>query len=109
MKNGKYPPYKYSEYPTKFIQQSKIENVMLMDLLMYHPDDILVKVDRSGMAVSLESRIPMLDKDIVEFSFTLPHAYKANKYTRKKYLKMFCIDMFRNLWLTDLKRDLQYQ
>ena len=47
-------------------------DVMLMDMKMYHPDDILVKVDRSGMAVSLESRIPLLDPDVVEFAWSLP-------------------------------------
>ena len=85
--NGKMPLYKHSEYSYNFLRGEDIENVMLMDMMVYHPDDILVKVDRSAMAVSLESRVPLLDKEIVEFSFSLPHEYKADKQTAKKVLR----------------------
>lgn len=62
-------------------------NLMLMDLLMYHPDDILVKVDRTAMAVSLESRVPMLDKDVVEFAWRLPLSMKWEGGNGKLVLK----------------------
>ena len=60
---------------------------MLMDMLMYHPDDILVKVDRTAMAVSLETRVPMLDKDVVEFAWTLPIDYLREGKIGKKVLR----------------------
>ena len=63
------------------------ENLMLMDQMQYLPDDILVKVDRAGMFYSLENRIPLLDRDIVEFSWTLPLSYKFDGTTSKKILK----------------------
>lgn len=62
-------------------------NLMLMDLRMYHPDDILNKVDRSAMAVSLETRVPMLDKDVVEFAWTLPLSYCVQNGVAKKVLR----------------------
>ena len=79
-------PFKYAEYEEGYLKETR-HNIMLMDLLMYHPDDILVKVDRAGMAVSLESRIPMLDKDVVEFAWTLPLEYKYKDGISKKVLR----------------------
>ncbi|MDE7287412.1 MAG: asparagine synthase (glutamine-hydrolyzing), partial [Lachnospiraceae bacterium] len=78
--------YKYSEYDPKYLKETN-HNIMLMDMLMYHPDDILVKVDRAAMAVSLETRVPMLDKDVVEFAWTLPIDYEREGKTGKKVLR----------------------
>lgn len=73
-------------YPSELLSEPR-HNLMLMDLLMYHPDDILNKVDRSAMAVSLETRVPMLDKDVVEFAWTLPLSYCNKDGVTKKILR----------------------
>jgi asparagine synthase (glutamine-hydrolysing) len=69
------------------VEMSDIERMMFMDLVCYLPEDILTKLDRASMAVSLESRVPLLDYRVVEFAWRLPMDFKIHRGRGKQILR----------------------
>jgi len=63
------------------------ERMMLFDFEHYLPEDLLVKEDRCTMAFGLEARVPFLDREIVEYMFSLPFHYKVSRTSTKNLFK----------------------
>ncbi len=66
---------------------SDSEWMMAYDLLTYLPDNILVKVDRAAMSISLETRTPFLDQDVMQLAWSLPENVKCRQDEQKWVLK----------------------
>jgi asparagine synthase (glutamine-hydrolysing) len=69
------------------VNRDFVEQMMCIDMLTYLPDDILCKVDRAAMSVSLETRVPYLDHRVVEFAWTVPLEYRLDGRTGKRLLR----------------------
>jgi asparagine synthase (glutamine-hydrolysing) len=78
-------------FTAHFRNPHTMNDVLLTDMKLVLPGDMLYKVDSMSMMHSLEVRVPLLDYRIVNFAFSLPDSYKIDKKRRKKIL----IDAFR--------------
>ena len=81
-------------YPVEsgYAEKNWQERRMLLDMDTYLPGDILCKVDRASMKYSLEARCPILDKDVMEYSYRLPHSFKYGNNIKKRILKDIAYD-----------------
>lgn len=69
-------PFAEDPAPARLEQLAGVERMMMRDFLGYLPDDVLTKVDRAAMSVSLETRVPLLDHRVVAFAQGLPLTMK---------------------------------
>lgn len=73
---GAEPPTTLTDHRPNLRGLDGVQQMMALDGLTYLPDDILAKVDRAAMGVSLESRVPFLDHRVVEFAWRIPQSMK---------------------------------
>jgi asparagine synthase (glutamine-hydrolysing) len=85
---GSHPQRNALTDPSSWPALREIEHrIMYLDSITYLPDDILTKLDRAAMGVSLEGRVPLLDHRIVEFAWQLPLNFKIREGRGKHVLR----------------------
>ena len=81
-----------------------VTQLTLVDMQSYLPGDILTKVDRTSMAVSLEARVPLLDHPLVEFAVALPGSLKRRDGTGKWIFRQAITGLVPEIVLTRPKQ-----
>jgi len=84
---GSEPPTRLTGNAPALEGLEPVERMMALDMISYLPDDILAKVDRAAMGVSLETRVPFLDHRVIEFAWRLPQDMKVRDGQGKWALK----------------------
>jgi asparagine synthase (glutamine-hydrolysing) len=84
---------KILSYLPKERPEDSLANLIYLDLQIRLPNDLLMKVDKMSMAVSLEARVPFLDYRIVEFACELPTSLKVGLYAGKRILRRAMSDL----------------
>jgi asparagine synthase (glutamine-hydrolysing) len=85
--DGDEPPTAFTDPMRRPHLAEYTDRMMYYDTVTYLPDDILVKLDRTSMAVSLEARVPLLDHRVVEFALRLPSEAKLRARSGKWLLR----------------------
>ena len=91
--NSKEPGTFLTKFQPKFKDLNNYQIMMALDQITYLPNDILVKVDRTSMASSIEARVPFLDHRLIEYSWKIPHSIKfrngKSKWILRKILQNY--------------------
>lgn len=89
----------YYEFESRYCEERYDVKRMLLDMDTYLPDDILTKVDRASMKYALECRCPILDKEVIEYSYKIPQEYKIYQDNQKRILKDIVYDYIPRIFL----------